>query len=201
MRSIKSKISTKSFQDKFWSNVAPPDKNGCQKWLGASYLCFSHDRKGRRYSKPNSVRPRVTVGGRSHMDYRVSWMLKHGQIPKGMFICHHCDNTMCVNVDHLFMGTHQDNMDDMKKKGRQGYHKGEAHGMHKLTEEQVETIYTSIEMGRTLAKQFGVDEAVITRIRQRKIWTHVTKKLGAPARVGKTIFAPPENLVQAISSL
>lgn len=48
----------------------------------------------------------------------MAWMLFRGEIPEGMLICHHCDNTLCVNPDHLFVGTHKTNSDDKYRKGR-----------------------------------------------------------------------------------
>lgn len=48
----------------------------------------------------------------------MAWQLTHGQIENGMFVCHHCDNPICVNPAHLFIGTQKDNMQDWTKKGK-----------------------------------------------------------------------------------
>lgn len=55
------------------------------------------------------------------LEHRHAWELAYGPIPKGMVICHTCDNTRCVNISHLFMGTQADNMRDMREKGRAAY--------------------------------------------------------------------------------
>jgi hypothetical protein len=56
--------------------------------------------------------------GKTVVVTRIIWTILKGDIPKGLCVLHQCDNPKCVNIDHLFLGTHQDNSDDKIKKGR-----------------------------------------------------------------------------------
>lgn len=56
--------------------------------------------------------------GKTISAHRHAWELINGSIPNGMIICHKCDVSLCVNPNHMFLGTHKDNMQDCKKKGR-----------------------------------------------------------------------------------
>lgn len=97
--------------------------------------------------------------------HRVSYELFNGDIPKGYFVLHKCDNRKCVNPAHLFTGTQKDNVEDMESKGRDKK-------FSKLTDAQVDEIRNSIdERDSDLAVKYNVSRPMITSIRryQRRI--------------------------------
>lgn len=104
--------------------------------------------------------------------HRVSWELRNGLIPEGAVILHRCDNPPCVNPDHLSVGTHADNMADMKAKGRQG--------RAKLTPDDVRAIRQAFIRGsrlfgvRGLARRFGVSRRAIDFVVRGESWTQVS---------------------------
>lgn len=98
--------------------------------------------------------------------HRVSYLIHIGLIPEGMFVCHKCDNRKCVNPSHLFLGTRQDNMDDMKLKNRQS--RGEKHPSTKLSDNDVDIIKTSSLTNKELGFKFGVHPRYIWAIKAGK---------------------------------
>lgn len=94
---------TNVLNDLFWSRVRKSDGDGC--W---------------EFSRPTSDRgyARLYVFGYYTMAHRLSWLVTNGAIADGLFVCHTCDNPRCVRPDHLFLGTAEENVQDMVKKGR-----------------------------------------------------------------------------------
>jgi hypothetical protein len=112
--------------------------------------------------------------------HRLSWLIHKGAIPKGMCICHRCDNRICVNPDHLFLGDIRANSVDMWKKGRghrnaaQPKQRGVRHWKAKLTVEQIlEIRKRRDEPRKLLAKEFGTSARYISSIICRTKWKHL----------------------------
>jgi len=102
-------------------------------------------------------------------------MLHHGPIPDGMFVCHRCDVRSCVNPEHLFIGTDQENKDDMVAKGRQS--RGEDHGPAELTTEQVQRIDALLRDGLShtrIARMFSIDRCAVAHIEYGRTWGWLT---------------------------
>jgi len=103
--------------------------------------------------------------------HRASYEEKFGKIPNGLMALHSCDVKCCVNPDHIFLGTQQDNMDDKVSKNRQA--NGEKHGMSKLKEEEAKEIKYSKEETNILASRFNCSKVTIRQIRQGLFWKHI----------------------------
>ena len=100
-----------------------------------------------------------TDGKQQTKAHRASWMVHFGPIPKGKHVLHRCDNTLCVNPEHLFLGTHADNMRDMRAKGREKHPSGSALPHTRLTVKDRNSIrvqYANGVSAKTLAASNGV---------------------------------------------
>jgi len=132
----------------------PDERTGCLVWTGAR----CHGGYGN-----------VTFNGRTWLAHRLAYTAWRGEIPKGLYVCHRCDNRQCVAVDHLFLGTPQENTADMMRKGRGRWRS-------RLTVAQVIEIKRRLVDGETcgvIAREHGVSVAAIQAVKHGKNWSHV----------------------------
>lgn len=134
---------------------------GCWAWEGYTSAGYAALRRNGKHVKA----------------HRLSYEITHGPIPDGLSVCHSCDNTVCTNWSHLFLGTHAINMADRDAKGRQGDHAGEANGRSKITLEQVGEIRSLWAVGgqtkRELGRQYGITDTAIAQIVNNRTWRAV----------------------------
>lgn len=114
--------------------------------------------------------------GKQIRAHRASYEFHIGNIDNGLIVCHKCDNPSCINPDHLFLGTHKDNSQDMSFKNRCRDQKGSKHNMAKLDEQDIHIIRQMRSMGATLdfiAKQFDISFQHAGSICKRVNWAHI----------------------------
>lgn len=110
--------------------------------------------------------------------HRASFIFFNGEIPIGLLIRHKCDNSKCVNPEHLELGTVKDNMKDKLDRDRQP--RGSKHNNSKLTEEQIISIRNKYNKSnisyRSLAKEYNVSSPHIINIIKNKCWKHIVNE-------------------------
>lgn len=149
-----------ALEDRFWRYVTYCPNTGCWLWVGS----------GKRYGY---IGLGAGSSGKTMLAHRLSYKI-HKNDPGDMHVCHRCDVGFCVNPDHLFLGTHTDNMRDSFSKGRMFRHTGSAHHKTKLTPEMVREIKSSKDLARVLAKKFGLRSLTpIYDIRSGKRWSDI----------------------------
>lgn len=147
--------------DKFWSRVDKRGPDDCWEW------------KGGRFNTGYGI---IYSNNRAMSTHRFSYLLNKGPIPKGMFICHRCDNPPCVNPAHLFAGTPLDNQLDARSKNRFNPKRGEECHWSKLTDDTVSAIRRLVSSGRTMcsvAKEFKIHRGTVRDICRGYTWAHV----------------------------
>lgn len=144
---------SKTLQERFDEKYTPEPMSGCWLWTAGV------DRDG--YGM-------IGVGVRSHLRaHRASWKLHRGD-PADMLVCHRCDNTSCVNPNHLFLGTSSDNVHDMVRKERSKSHFTEADVL------EMRRLYAAGGLSyRALGVKLGVPTATVQHIVERKTWKHL----------------------------
>jgi hypothetical protein len=153
------KYTPEVFVEKFWQRVDRSKPDGCWEWQAGTARGYGW----------------LIRNGKTAYAHRVSWEFHNGPIPDGLYVLHQCDNPLCANPKHLFLGTQRDNMLDMIAKGRYrgGGPKGERCAASRLTEDAVREIRASTLSTRALAERYNVHDTTIRRARSRKYWLHV----------------------------
>lgn len=186
---------TQTLEERFWSKV---DQNGpvIREDLGACWV-FTGYRKANGYGYFRM--PKASGNGWTSWNAsRVAYYLTHPEFDLELSVLHHCDFPPCCRPDHLFQGTHLDNMADMRAKGRQlsgdrnpsrthpgSVHRGEENHYARLTTEDVLTIrrrYASGERARDIAADFGIVQLHVNQIARGRVWAHVGEIVSAEVR-------------------
>jgi len=128
----------------------------------------------------------IAVNGKARSAHRLAWELMNGPIPVGLYVCHACDNKLCVNVRHLFLGTNADNMADMVAKGRSAsgnrngtrvhpecLRRGAERSNTRLTVAQILEIRASTDSCRVTAERYGIGHSYVSQIKRRRRWAWV----------------------------
>lgn len=146
-------------EERFWAKVNIGGPEDCWDWMGT---------KSKRSNQGYLMR-----NGKFYISSRMAWELTNGPIPKGegyhgICVCHKCDNPKCCNPNHLFLGTHLDNMKDKVKKNRQSHVGGRQ--PFKLTQNDLRGILAlkGIFTQRKVASFFSVSHVTIHKIWQGK---------------------------------
>jgi len=108
--------------------------------------------------------------------HRYAWEIAHGTIPRGLFVLHRCDNRRCVRPEHLFLGTHDDNMRDKMQKGGRIDARGANNYNAKLTDAHVRRLREMSRRGvlhKNIATMFGVTRAAVSYAARGDTWSHV----------------------------
>lgn len=149
-------------QEVYWSHVLIVHEDGCWGWRG------SRTNSGRGYGA-------IKAQQKKYMAHRVAYEIFNGPIPDNLWVLHKCDNPICSNPDHLWLGTCADNVGDMLQKGRHSPNglRGSEIGSSKLTEDQIPLIRADARPCSWIAKEYGVTGNMISQIKRRKAWRHV----------------------------
>ena len=145
------------------------DENGCWNW---------------RFRMARCKEPRAgtfSLNGHVMIAYRASYIIHVGPIPEGVLICHSCDNGLCVNPEHLWIGTVGDNNRDAIAKGRRlnTLQKGESHTFSKLTQEKVRYFRAEMKDAKwgtlsRLSRELDVDKSTLQDVLRGRTWKHVS---------------------------
>lgn len=146
-----------TLNERFWSKVAKTDS--CWNWLGYK----TRQGYGRLYDRPREV-----TSGLAH---RISWRLHFGEIPDQLHVLHRCDNPSCVNPEHLFLGTNDDNQADKLRKRRHSFgSKVHCSKANEILISNIRALFAAGMNSRLIKELFGLRLRAFTRGHD---WKHV----------------------------
>lgn len=150
-------------------NSIPEPNSGCWLWeRGLTSTGYGQTHIGGRRER----------GGKVAQAHRAMWIACHGDIPHGLFVCHHCDVKTCVNPDHLYLGTPKQNTADAVARDR--IVRGEKRRNARLSDEMVRTIWrmhNARASSREIGDHIGVDPRHVRKVLEGAIWTHVAREV------------------------
>jgi hypothetical protein len=159
----------------FWAKV---QKSDCWIWTAATVKGYGS----------------FGINGKTYLAHRISYSIAY-EDPLEMCVCHSCDNPLCVNPNHLWLGTMGDNDLDRDQKSRQA--RGTGINTNILTEQQAIEILGSKKIDRVLAVRYGVTKGTINAIRNGRNWKHLKGK----RRTSKDAFANSKTGVRGVSPI
>jgi len=128
--------------ERFWRYVDVRGPDECWEWIGASAMGYGVF--GFQYKLINA--------------HRFSWWIHTGVHPEDLYVCHHCDNKLCCNPKHLFLGTAKMNMQDASSKGHMNRLKLADSAIHEIREKRAAGV-----SAQKLAEEYGVNAVTIRR--------------------------------------
>lgn len=173
--------------DVFWRYCSAGEADACWEWQGST----SKNGYGR-----------LSWANHGHQAHRASWEIHNARpIPDDLWVCHSCDNRLCVNPAHLWLGTRQDNIDDMVTKGRQASGARASHA--KLTDDDVRLIRKLAAEGvtyKSLADHYGVMPSIISQAARGIFWRHLTGDWVDLRRPAKSLTVNQVHKIRALAA-
>ncbi|QIG68266.1 HNH endonuclease protein [Rhizobium phage RHph_Y1_10] len=151
----------KTLEERFEEKFDRAGENDCWLW-----------KAGR--SRPQE-HPKIRLDGGYKKASKVSLLLYRGQDAGDMHVCHSCDTPLCVNPNHLFLGTHLLNMQDKVSKGRSHRPAGRKNPKSKLTKLAAQKIAADLERGelsqQEIARKYEIGQSTVSEIKRGRHWT------------------------------
>lgn len=155
---ISNPLKRQNLENRYWPKIAKTGFDDCWLWIAKAKHTFGYGK--------------MTAGRGVHLKaHQIAWALENGVIPDNKNVLHKCDVPQCCNPNHLFLGTHADNVNDMKNKGRGSnppVHYGENHHNVTISNDQIIEIKNSKKTQRELAEFYKVSSQTIWRIKNNK---------------------------------